>query len=120
MAQVIYYIDDTLNTIPDTTEPPGYIAVTADRVKHATTHQITLTPDGDAAVTGRLKIGYRAVTNSGADGIEWVSDGYGGDLIVDMANGVQTITFEAAVIAFAVLVETTISGADIRVGASGW
>ena len=121
MAHVLYYVSDNLNEIPDDSDPGFYIPILVERMKEASIHQITLTPDSDAPMTGRVKIGYRAITNNtGQDGIEWVSDGYGSPLLVDMANGVQTITFEAAIMGVAILVETVTAGNDIRVGVAGW
>ena len=120
MAHVLYYVSDELNTIPDDSAANFYIPITVERMKEASIHQITLTPVSDGAMTGRIKIGYRAITNNDVDGVEWVSDGYGSPLLVDMAEGVQTITFEAAIIGVAILVETVTAGNDIRVGVAGW
>lgn len=120
MAQVLYFVSDELNTIPSGSVPGFYVPVVVDRMKSASIHQITLTPVADSAMTGRIKIGYRATTNALTDGIEFVSDGYGSDLVIDMANGVQTVTFEAAVGAIAITVDTITAGSDIRVGVAGW
>lgn len=118
MAEIIYSTDEKV--IPGETTGNYFIAFTEDRIKKATIHQVTLTPDGDKAMTGKIKIAYRSVVNKTGDGIEYVSDGYGSTLIVDLADGVQTIVFEAAISAFVVAVEVGTSAVDLRVGAAGW
>ena len=118
MAEIIYSTDEKI--ITGETPANGFVAFTEDRIKKATFHQVTLTPDGDQAMTGKVKIAYRSVVNKNQDGLEYVSDGYGSTLIVDLAAGVQTIVFEAAVVAFAVMVEVDTSAVDLRVGVAGW
>jgi len=119
MAQLIYSTDEKVFNTGATVN--SYLSFTEERIKNATTHQITVTPDGDAAATGKLKVGYRSIVNKDQDGIEWVTDGYGSTLLLNLADGVQTIVFTAAVAAFAVMVDTEVGGGvDIKVGAAGW
>lgn len=117
MARILYTLNN--REIVDGSDPNYFIIEDDERIKLASTHQVTLAAANGNPMTGTLSVGYRA-QGIAASATEYVSDGYGSNLVVDMANGPQTVVFDAAINTVAVIVVTEIIGDDLIVSFSGW
>lgn len=116
MSQILYYLD--VGTLENGAESGTSVMSDDYRIKNAASHQVTVKPATSA--TGTVKIAIVAIGLPLAiDTIELLKDGLGADIEIDLADGVQSVTFEAAVSLIGVVATATLAeGCDVSI--AGW
>jgi hypothetical protein len=117
MSRILY--DYQVGSFADGATVGTYVPLTVDeRVSVASSHQLTIVPAESATGVVKIILVAAGLEISGAN-LQYIKDGLGADIEIDLADGTQTVVFEVAAAAVGAIVTTEIAeGCDVYV--SGW